>query len=91
MVKIDGSFVRDLAVNVDNQLYIRNLMGLAETFGLKTCAEFVENGEDAAFLVRAGVDYLQSYYFRPPRFHRPLAHRREDHAGGEELKRAQPG
>jgi hypothetical protein len=27
MVKIDGSFVRDLAVNVDNQLFIRNLMG----------------------------------------------------------------
>jgi diguanylate cyclase (GGDEF)-like protein len=70
MVKIDGSFVRDLAVNVDNQLFIRNLMGLAETFGLKTCAEFVENGEDAAFLVKAGVDYLQGYYFGRPDFTR---------------------
>jgi EAL domain-containing protein (putative c-di-GMP-specific phosphodiesterase class I) len=70
MVKIDGSFVRDLAVNVDNQLFIRNLMGLAETFGLKTCAEFVENGEDAAFLVKAGVDYLQGYYFGRPDFNR---------------------
>lgn len=70
MVKIDGSFVRDLAVNVDNQLFIRNLMGLAETFGLKTCAEFVENAEDAAFLVKAGVDYLQGYYFGRPDFTR---------------------
>jgi len=70
MVKIDGSFVRDLAVNVDNQLFIRNLMGLAETFGLKTCAEFVENSEDAAFLVKAGVDYLQGYYFGRPDFTR---------------------
>ena len=70
MVKIDGSFVRDLAVNVDNQLFIRNLMGLAETFGLKTCAEFVENAEDAAFLVKAGVDFLQGYYFGRPDFTR---------------------
>ena len=70
MVKIDGSFVRDLAVNVDNQLFIRNLMGLAETFGLKTCAEFVENAEDAAFLVKAGVDFLQGYYFGRPDFQR---------------------
>jgi diguanylate cyclase (GGDEF)-like protein len=70
MVKIDGSFVRDLAVNVDNQLFIRNLMGLAETFGLRTCAEFVENAEDAAFLVKAGVDFLQGYYFGRPDFQR---------------------
>ncbi len=70
MVKIDGSFVRDLAVNVDNQLFIRNLMGLAETFGLKTCAEFVENAEDAAFLVKAGVDFLQGYHFGRPDFQR---------------------
>lgn len=70
MVKIDGSFVRDLAVNVDNQLFIRNLMGLAETFGLKTCAEFVENAEDAAFLVKAGVDFLQGYHFGRPDFTR---------------------
>jgi hypothetical protein len=27
--------VRDLAVNVDNQLFIRNLMGLAETIEIE--------------------------------------------------------
>jgi EAL domain-containing protein (putative c-di-GMP-specific phosphodiesterase class I) len=53
-----------------NQLFIRELMSLAETFGLKTCAELVENGEDAAFLVKAGVDYLQGYYFARPDFTR---------------------
>jgi diguanylate cyclase (GGDEF)-like protein/PAS domain S-box-containing protein len=73
MVKIDGSFVRDLASNVDNQLFIRNLMGLAESFGLRTCAEFVENAEDAAFLVKAGVDWLQGYYFGRPDFTRHWA------------------
>lgn len=71
MVKIDGSFVRNLSNNVDNQLFIRNLMGLAETFGLETVAEFVENADDAAFLVKAGVHYLQGYYFGRPMLQRP--------------------
>jgi diguanylate cyclase (GGDEF)-like protein len=66
MVKIDGSFVLNLSRNVDNQLFVRNLMGLAATFGLETVAEFVENAEDADFLLKAGVGYLQGYYFGRP-------------------------
>ncbi len=66
MVKIDGSFVLNLSRNVDNQLFVRNLMGLASTFGLSTVAEFVENAEDADFLLNAGVQYLQGYYFGRP-------------------------
>ena len=41
-VKIDGSFVRGLTSNVDNQLFIRTLLGLADGFGLETVAECVE-------------------------------------------------
>jgi EAL domain-containing protein (putative c-di-GMP-specific phosphodiesterase class I) len=66
MVKIDGSFVLNLSRNVDNQLFVRNLMGLATTFGLETVAEFVENAEDADFLLKAGVGLLQGYYFGRP-------------------------
>ena len=66
MVKIDGSFVLNLSRNVDNQLFVRNLMGLAATFGLETVAEFVENSEDADFLLKAGVQFLQGYYFGRP-------------------------
>jgi EAL domain-containing protein (putative c-di-GMP-specific phosphodiesterase class I) len=51
---------------VDNQLFVRNLMGLATTFGLETVAEFVENAEDADFLLKAGVGFLQGYYFGRP-------------------------
>ena len=42
IVKIDSSFVRNLADNVDNQLFIRNLLGLAEAYGMETVAECVE-------------------------------------------------
>jgi diguanylate cyclase (GGDEF)-like protein/PAS domain S-box-containing protein len=73
LVKIDGSFVRNLANNADQQLFIRNLMGLAGTFGLETVAEFVENEADAKVLIDSGVHYLQGYYYGRPQFDRPWA------------------
>jgi diguanylate cyclase (GGDEF)-like protein/PAS domain S-box-containing protein len=70
-VKIDGSFVRGLTNNVDNQLFIRTLLGLADGFGLDTVAECVETIEEATHLVRRGVRYLQGYYFGRPTIERP--------------------
>jgi diguanylate cyclase (GGDEF)-like protein len=71
IVKIDGSFVRNLAENVDNQLFIRNLLGLAEAYGMETVAECVETQEDARFLIGEGVKYLQGYYFGRPSLETP--------------------
>ncbi len=70
-VKIDGSFVRGLADNVDNQLFIRTLLSLAEGFGLSTVAECVETAAEATHLARRGVRYLQGYYFGAPSIDRP--------------------
>lgn len=70
-VKIDGSFIKDLAGNVDNQVFVRTLMGLADSFGLKTVAECVETAADAAHLAERGVGYLQGYYFGRPTIERP--------------------
>ncbi len=84
IVKIDGSFVRNLADNVDNQLFVRNLLGLADAFGLETVAECVETQEDASFLVGEGVKYLQGYYFGRPSLERPWADARAaSHASGQ--------
>jgi diguanylate cyclase (GGDEF)-like protein len=73
IVKIDGSFVRNLADNVDNQLFIRNLLGLADAYGMETVAECVETQEDARFLIGEGVKYLQGYYFGRPSMETPAA------------------
>jgi EAL domain-containing protein (putative c-di-GMP-specific phosphodiesterase class I) len=70
-VKIDGSFVKGLSENVDNQLFVRTLLGLAEGLGLKTVAECVETAADAALLARRGVRYLQGWYFGKPTLERP--------------------
>ena len=66
VVKIDGFFVRNLATNHENQLFIRNLLSLARAFNLVTVAECVENVEDAAVLLREGVNLLQGWYFGKP-------------------------
>jgi len=65
-VKIDGSFVRNLGQNHDNQIFLRHLVGLASGLGLSTVAECVETAQEAAILRREGVGYLQGYYFGKP-------------------------
>src|SRR6266581_3957710 len=58
-VKIDGSFVRNLAASRENQVFLRHLLGLTRDFGLSTVAECVENAEEAALLRSEGVGFLQ--------------------------------
>lgn len=66
VVKIDGSFVRNLAQDRENQLFIRNLLSLSQTFNLRTIAECVETEEEAEILLSEGVQFLQGYLFGRP-------------------------
>ncbi|HZB91751.1 MAG TPA: GGDEF and EAL domain-containing protein [Stellaceae bacterium] len=70
-VKIDGSFVRNLGQNYDNQVFLRHLVGLANGLGLSTVAECVETQHEAAILRREGVGFLQGYYFGRPAIEPP--------------------
>jgi diguanylate cyclase (GGDEF)-like protein len=70
-VKIDASFVRNLAGSPESQVFLRHLLGLAQGFGFHTVAEGVTTAEDAAILQRAGVGFLQGYYFGRPSLERP--------------------
>lgn len=71
MVKIDGSFIKDLTDNADSRFFVKTLLDFTRGFGLKSVAEFVENGEIAKMLMELGVDQLQGYYFGKPLNHRP--------------------
>ena len=66
VVKIDGSFVRGITKSEENQIFIQNLVALAQALDLETVAECVETAEEAAFLQRQGIDHLQGYYFGKP-------------------------
>jgi len=70
-VKIDGSFISNLAASPDSQVFLRHLLGLANGFGLHTVAEGVETAEAAAILHREGIGYLQGYYYGRPSLDRP--------------------
>lgn len=63
IVKLDGSFSKNLHGNAANQIFMRSLIGLAGSFGLRTVAEWVETPEDAELLKGWGIDLLQGYLF----------------------------
>ncbi|MCB1433160.1 MAG: GGDEF domain-containing protein [Alphaproteobacteria bacterium] len=63
VLKLDGTFCSDLAGNSDNQYFVRSLIDLARTFGMKTVAEWVETEEDAALLREWKVDLMQGNLF----------------------------
>lgn len=71
LVKIDGSFVVDLATNPDNQFFVRTLVNLAQNFNLPTVAEWVSNAEEVEMLRQFGVEYLQGFYLGEPELSLP--------------------
>ncbi|MFN4141133.1 EAL domain-containing protein [Aestuariivirga sp.] len=63
MLKLDGTFCSHLAETPDHQYFVKSLIELGHTFGLKTVAEWVESEADAALLRDWGVDMMQGNLF----------------------------
>ncbi|NOU21459.1 MAG: EAL domain-containing protein [Methyloglobulus sp.] len=66
-VKIDGSLIRQLDKNNDDQVFVKALIEVAQTFGKKTVAEFVENEDILTLLKGFGIDYVQGYHIGKPK------------------------
>ncbi len=66
ILKIDKSFVEGLGTNAESTALVRVIMGLAETFGLRTVAEGVESESQRALLRALGCTTGQGYLFAPP-------------------------
>lgn len=66
-VKIEGSFVRNLATDPRDRIMVEHIHGMASEFGLKTIAEFVEDQATCALLREIGIDYGQGYYYGYPK------------------------
>jgi predicted signal transduction protein with EAL and GGDEF domain len=65
-IKIDKSFVRDLASRPDSGVIVRAIIGLSHSLGMRTTAEGVESVEQVAELRAVGCCEVQGYYFSPP-------------------------
>lgn len=66
IIKIDGTFIRNLDKNADDQLFVKALVDIAHGLEHKTVAEFVENREILTLLRGFGVDYVQGFYIGRP-------------------------
>jgi len=66
-VKIDGSFVVDLATNPVDLALVKAIYEVATALGKKTVAEFVENEETLQMLANIGVTYAQGYHLGKPK------------------------
>ena len=65
VLKIDRSFVRDVAFNTDAQAIVSAIIAMAGKFSMKTVAEGVESEEQANVLRSMQCDEYQGFLFSP--------------------------
>jgi EAL domain-containing protein (putative c-di-GMP-specific phosphodiesterase class I) len=65
-IKVDRSFVRDMASKRDDEIIVRAIIDLARNLNLQVIAEGVENEATWNRLVALGCDLAQGYYLSPP-------------------------
>ncbi len=65
-LKIDGSFVRDMAHDPIDYAMVESINQLGHVMGIQTVAEFVESEEILARLQQLGVDFAQGYALSKP-------------------------
>ena len=66
MIKIDQSFVVDLAARPDQPAIVDAVVGLAHRLDMTVVAEGVETGDQLADVTAMGVDCYQGYHFAMP-------------------------
>jgi len=65
-IKIDGSFMRNLASNQENQAMVKSMTELAQSVKTATIAEFVEDASSLAVLWQCGINYIQGNFLQQP-------------------------
>ncbi len=65
-LKIDGSFIRDLAIDDSNQVFVKALNDVAKGMSKQVIAEWVETTEVLKLLQDMGAQFGQGYLFKQP-------------------------
>ena len=65
-LKIDKSFIDDVVTSEKQRNLVTGLIHFSHHLGMEVVAEGVEGGEQAKFLISAGCDLLQGYFFAMP-------------------------
>jgi len=62
-LKIDGSLIKDIDVNIENRNIVKGIVDLARSLDIVLIAEFVSSEAIYVIIKELGIDYAQGYYF----------------------------
>ncbi len=66
ILKIDGSFIRNIASNSLDYQIVASICHLARMKNMQVVAEYVESEEIRSVVLSLGIDYLQGYLIGEP-------------------------
>jgi diguanylate cyclase (GGDEF)-like protein len=66
VIKIDGTFIREMARNDADQLVVKAIVEIARGLGKRTIAELVEDEDTTKMLREYGVDMAQGFHLGRP-------------------------
>jgi len=67
IIKIDGSFIKNMDLNLENRKIVKSIIFLAKELGAETVAEFVHNKAIHELTKELGIDYAQGFYLGAPK------------------------
>ena len=65
-IKIDGSLIKNIDTNKENEIVTKTIITFAKELGVKTIAEFVSTEAIFEKVKILGIDYAQGYYIGKP-------------------------
>ncbi len=66
LVKIDGGFVKNLANDQSDRIFIKMMAELAAAFNMETVAGWVTDGPTSDIVCDLGITYLQGFHYGMP-------------------------
>ncbi len=65
-LKIDGSFIHNLASDNDNQAMIKSILDTASSMNKQCIAEYVQDAHSLAVLWQSGIHFIQGNFLQEP-------------------------
>jgi len=65
-IKIDGSLIKGILTNNQNEIIVKTIVNFAKDLNVKTIAEYVSSKDIFDKISSLGIDYAQGYYIGKP-------------------------
>jgi EAL domain-containing protein (putative c-di-GMP-specific phosphodiesterase class I) len=65
-LKIDGSFIHNLASDTDNQAMVKSILDTAKSMKKQCIAEYVQDAHSLAVLWQSGIHFIQGNFLQEP-------------------------